>query len=88
MNHREALLISDWSQESNIFEALVGDFDVYDIREPSNDPYPPESYVTYLQSSTVQNAIGAKQKYQECPEAPYDKFSTTGDVSDISRSRA
>lgn len=57
----------------------AADFDVYDIREPSNDPYPPETYVTYLQSSAVVKAIGAKSTYQECPNAPYNKFSTTGD---------
>lgn len=59
----------------------TGDFDVYDVREPSNDPYPPETYETYLQSSSVMTAIGAKQTYQECPDAPYEKFSTTGDDS-------
>jgi len=57
----------------------VADFDVYDIREPSNDPYPPETYVTYLQSSSVMKAIGAKSTYQECPNAPYEKFTQTGD---------
>ncbi|OCK87501.1 carboxypeptidase S1, CPD-S1 [Cenococcum geophilum 1.58] len=57
----------------------AADFDVYDIREPSDDPYPPETYVTYLRSSAVVKAIGAKSTYQECPNAPYNKFSTTGD---------
>ena len=56
-----------------------GDFDVYDIRAPSNDPNPPETYVTYLQSSAVVKAIGAQSTYQECPNAPYQKFSSTGD---------
>ncbi len=57
----------------------VGDFDVYDIREPSNDPYPPETYVSYLQSAAVVKAIGAQSTYSECPDAPYQKFSGTGD---------
>jgi len=57
----------------------VGNFDVYDIREPSNDPYPPETYVTYLQSSAVVSAIGAKATYAECPDAPYEKIANTGD---------
>ena len=57
----------------------VADFDVYDIREPSNDPYPPETYVTYLQSSAVMSAIGAQSTYTECPDAPYEKFANTGD---------
>ncbi|KAI4165688.1 MAG: hypothetical protein LQ342_000630 [Letrouitia transgressa] len=57
----------------------TGDFDVYDIRAPSNDPNPPETYVSYLQSSTVTKAIGAKSTYQECPNAPYQQFASTGD---------
>ena len=57
----------------------VADFDVYDIREPSKDPYPPETYVDYLQSSSVMSAIGAKSTYTECPDAPYEKFANTGD---------
>ncbi|KAF2111581.1 carboxypeptidase S1 [Lophiotrema nucula] len=54
-------------------------FDVYDIRAPSNDPEPPENYATYLTRSDVVKAIGAKSTYQECPDAPYNKFATTGD---------
>lgn len=57
----------------------VADFDVYDIRAPSNDPNPPETYVTYLQSSAVMSAIGAESTYAECPDAPYEKFASTGD---------
>ncbi|KAH8886329.1 carboxypeptidase-like protein S1 [Thozetella sp. PMI_491] len=67
---------------SNVAEAPAennNDFDVYDIREPSNDPYPPETYVTYLQSSAVVKAIGAQTTYGECPDAPYNKFASTGD---------
>jgi carboxypeptidase D len=57
----------------------VADFDVYDIRAPSQDPNPPENYVTYLGSSAVKKAIGAQSTYQECANAPGNKFSTTGD---------
>jgi carboxypeptidase D len=56
-----------------------GDFDVYDIREPSNDPYPPSTYSTYLSNPTVVKAIGARTNYQECPNGPYNKFASTGD---------
>jgi len=59
----------------------VGDFDVYDIREPSDDPYPPETYTAYLAKPSVTSAIGAKATYTECPDAPYTKFSNTGDDS-------
>ncbi|KAL8949071.1 MAG: hypothetical protein Q9222_004796 [Ikaeria aurantiellina] len=57
------------------------DFDVYDIRAPSKDPNPPETYVNYLKSSAVTKAIGAQSTYQECPNAPYQKFASTGDNS-------
>ncbi|KAF2190085.1 putative carboxypeptidase S1 [Zopfia rhizophila CBS 207.26] len=59
--------------------ASIGDFNVYDMRKPSNDPEPPQNYVNYLQSSAVVKAIGAQSTYQECPNAPYNKFASTGD---------
>ena len=57
----------------------VADFDVYDVRAPSADPNPPQTYVSYLQDPAVVKAIGAQSKYQECPNAPYNKFAATGD---------
>ena len=70
--------------DNDCYNAIEGpisnaDFDVYDIRAPSNDPNPPETYVTYLQSSSVVKAIGAKSTYAECPNAPGDKIDATGD---------
>ncbi|KKK18917.1 hypothetical protein P175DRAFT_0436025 [Aspergillus ochraceoroseus IBT 24754] len=56
-----------------------GDWDVYDIRQPANDPYPPSTYATYLANSDVVKAIGAQTRYQECPNEPYYKFASTGD---------
>lgn len=55
------------------------DFDVYDIRAPSNDPEPPENYVKYLTSADVVKAIGAKSTYSECSDAAGAKFRPTGD---------
>ncbi|KAF2468891.1 carboxypeptidase S1 [Lindgomyces ingoldianus] len=57
----------------------AADFDVYDIRAPTNDPEPPANYATYLTNTTVTKVIGAQSKYQECPNAPYNKFASTGD---------
>lgn len=54
-------------------------FDAYDIREPSNDPYPPETYVAYLQRADIMAAIGAQVTYEECPDDPYYKIADTGD---------
>ncbi|OIW31437.1 carboxypeptidase-like protein S1 [Coniochaeta ligniaria NRRL 30616] len=73
------------SADNTCYSAVEGpienanDFDVYDVRAPSNDPNPPETYVTYLQSSSVVKAIGAKSTYAECPNVPYQKISSTGD---------
>lgn len=52
---------------------------MYDIRQPQNDPFPPQTYSTYLANPNVVKAIGARTKYQECPNGPYNKFSQTGD---------
>ena len=35
--------------------------------------------MSYLQESSIQTKIGAQQLYQECPDAPYEKFASTGD---------
>lgn len=59
------------------------DFDVYDVREPSNDPYPPKTYSTYLTDASVIKAIGAKSTYQECADQPYNAFASTGDSESI-----
>ncbi|KAK8063011.1 hypothetical protein PG997_015108 [Apiospora hydei] len=65
----------------DIENAIMGeaDFDPYDVRQSSNDPYPPGQYKNYLAKQSVQKAIGAQSSYQECPSAPYLKFSDTGD---------
>lgn len=77
---------SDCSNAANTcYQGIEGpltqakDFDVYDVREPSNDPYPPKIYSTYLTNSAVIKAIGAKSTYQECANEPYNAFSSTGD---------
>ena len=62
------------------------DFDVYDVRQPSADPYPPATYSDYLLQPSVTNAIGAKATYTQCPNAPYDKFQATGDGKSYSQS--
>lgn len=56
-----------------------GDFDVYDLRQPYKDPYPPKVYQEYLGNTTVQNAIGAQSQYQECANDANSKFQETGD---------
>jgi len=57
----------------------LADFDVYDIRASSNDPFPPATYSTYLTSASVMNAIGAQSDYQECGDDSYNKFIASGD---------
>lgn len=73
------------SAEDTCYDDIEGpisesaDFDVYDVREPSNDPYPPETYATYLTNSAVVKAIGAKSTYTECSDPVDYNFSSTGD---------
>ena len=57
------------------------DFDVYDVRLGSQAVDPPETYATYLARSDIKTKIGARSTYTECPDAAYDKFSSTGDNS-------
>ncbi|KAE8419903.1 Alpha/Beta hydrolase protein [Aspergillus pseudocaelatus] len=56
-----------------------GDFNVYDVREPSNDPNPPGTYSKYITRPDIMKAIGARSDYQECANAPGRKFGATGD---------
>lgn len=63
--------------ENPVFNAA--DYDVYDVRAASNDPNPPETYATYLASSSVKTKIGAQSTYQECNNAVYNQMVRTGD---------
>lgn len=58
--------------------------DEYDVRElidPSTgaDPFPPTFYVEYLNTATVQAAIGAYVNFSESNPTVNDAFVTTGD---------
>ncbi|KAK1977907.1 serine carboxypeptidase [Colletotrichum cereale] len=53
-------------------------FDVYDVRSV-NGSFPSDRYSRYLERPEVLKAIGAASPYQECPQAPFDKFTSTGD---------
>ncbi|CAG8975990.1 hypothetical protein HYALB_00011545 [Hymenoscyphus albidus] len=72
-------------QADNICEQIeetilnAADFDAYDVRQSSQDPYPPETYVNYLSNAAVTKAIGAKSEYAECSDSAGDKFNTAGD---------
>ncbi|CCU77941.1 putative carboxypeptidase S1 [Blumeria hordei DH14] len=57
-----------------------GDFNVYDIRAPSNDSNPPSTFVKYLNSPAVTNAIGARSPFMANSDNVYEKFSNSGDM--------
>jgi carboxypeptidase C (cathepsin A) len=61
------------------------DFDVYDIREPAADPYPPKTYIDYLHDPAVMTAIGATHTYTETDQVSYGDFISTGDCKWCSR---
>ena len=56
-----------------------GDFNVYDVRAPANDPNPPNTYQDYLADPEIQKKIGAKSEYQDCASGANRRFSSTGD---------
>ena len=63
---------------------LIGPFhksgrDIYDIARKSPDPFPPRTYLEYLNSADVQAAIGAVVNYTETSSAVADAFVQTGD---------
>ncbi|KIM43509.1 hypothetical protein M413DRAFT_68801 [Hebeloma cylindrosporum] len=64
---------------TNVFVPAVGDRDSDDLRQNSSALFPPEFYVNYLHTPAIQNKIGAETRYQECPDAPFNLFVTTGD---------
>jgi len=58
----------------------MGDFDVYDIRKPRNNPEPPKTYSTYLNDPEIMRRIGANaKKFEDCTEDSYRQFTSTGD---------
>ncbi|KAL5528105.1 hypothetical protein ACEPAF_7241 [Sanghuangporus sanghuang] len=63
---------------NNILSPLSGSFDVYDVREPSDDPYPPD-IVPLLQSTSFMNSIGAESTFTESSNGVYSNFASTGD---------
>lgn len=70
-----------YRQQGNTIQTpAIGSYDAYDLRQNSTAAFPPEYYVTYLQSPIVMAKIGANATYQECPDAPYNLFVPTGDV--------
>jgi len=63
---------------NNILSPLAGKFDVYDVRAPSDDPYPPD-ITTYLRLSSVTSKIGAEQTWTQSNDQIYSNFASTGD---------
>jgi hypothetical protein len=57
----------------------IGGFDVYDVRKPKGNKFPPQTYEKWLQQPGVQQSVGAKKRFDECPSAPLRKFMQTGD---------
>ncbi|KAL8386824.1 hypothetical protein RB595_010359 [Gaeumannomyces hyphopodioides] len=60
----------------------AGDFNSYDIRASSKSrDEPPGTHVGYLSNPEIQRAIGAQQRYDECPDKPYMAMYSSGDDS-------
>lgn len=52
---------------------------VYDITQKTPDPFPPSTYLEYLNLADVQAAIGAEVNYTESTPAVAEAFAQTGD---------
>ena len=52
---------------------------VYDIAQPAADPFPPSTYLEYLNSADVQAAIGTPVNYTQSNSAVATAFLATGD---------
>ncbi|KAJ3569949.1 hypothetical protein NP233_g4713 [Leucocoprinus birnbaumii] len=63
----------------NVFIPAVGNRDSDDLRQNSSALFPPEFYVDFLNRADTRQKIGAEVRYQECPDAPFEKFVRTGD---------
>lgn len=73
--------------DNNCGNAILGpmiedtvDFDYYDVRAPAQDPFPPETYVSYLHRPDVVKAIGAQGNFTECGDSP---IRSTGDGTSL-----
>ncbi|KAI5114875.1 hypothetical protein M0805_006247, partial [Coniferiporia weirii] len=62
----------------DVLSPLAGDVDVYDVRQPSDDSYPPD-LTNLLTSSSFMDSIGAESTWQETNDDVYSNFAATGD---------
>lgn len=69
-------------QVNKVFSPAVGNRDSDDLRQNSSALFPPEFYLNLLANTTIKAKIGATSIYSECPDAPFELFEKTGDVSD------
>ena len=53
----------------------------YDITQKMNDPFPPSTYMDYLNDASVQAAIGVPVNYTESTDTVSDVFQHTGDFA-------
>lgn len=71
-------------QIDNLFVPAVGDRDSDDLRQNSSALFPPENYKKFLHRKKIMKKIGAESRYKECPDPPFELFTTTGDVRSFS----
>jgi len=69
----------------NCNDNVVGPFqmsgrDLYDITQRAPDPFPPSTYLEYLNEAGVQAAIGAPVNYTQSNNAVFLAFQQTGDA--------
>ncbi|KAF4620113.1 hypothetical protein G7Y89_g14707 [Cudoniella acicularis] len=63
----------------NKYSVYYPNVDAYDIRQPGNGTFPPETYVNYLTDPKIMKAIGAKVTYSKCSKAASSPFGADSD---------
>ena len=67
-----------YQQVENLYDIYLGR-DEYDFRELEPDPFPPTFYIDYLNTDSVQAAIGAYVNFSESSTPVGNAFGSTGD---------
>lgn len=79
--YQKLIQLLEVEKNEQTFESIIGDRDDDDLRQTAPGSFPPEYYVAFLNEPQTIKQIGARGTYSECPDAPFNKFEKTGDVS-------
>ena len=77
--NQKCLVAQNECAENVVAPYIASGRSVYDISQQVLDPFPPSTYLEYLNTAEVQAAIGARVNYTQSSTAVAGAFSQTGD---------